>query len=79
MEQNKGKLVELKAYDDKWLIAWCKKELMVCQQIERISCCEICKDYGACLNDPLRVIRNRLAEKEPVVVEVKDTRFNLVS
>jgi len=75
----KGKLVILKTYDDAWLMDWCKKELEDCARNKSISKCQNCVDYGACVNDPIRVILKRLAQREPVVVKVKPNRSSLVS
>lgn len=79
MEKNEGKLVELKTYNDRWLIKWCRKELADCATINGISGCQTCQDYGKCVSDPIRVILKRLRQKEPVLVEEKESRFMPVS
>jgi len=69
-EEQKGKLVILKTYNDVWLIDWCKKELAECARDKSISCCQHCMDYGECAIDPIRVILNRLEQKESLVMVI---------
>ncbi len=73
--KGKGKAVILNEYSKEWLLDWIKEELFKCAVIHGILCCKECFDYGTCAHDPLRVILKRLAEKEPVVPKVEETRF----
>ncbi len=68
-KETKGKLVVLKAYDNKWLADWCREELAECARDKSIFCCQNCLDYGICAIEPIRVILKRLEKKKPLVME----------